>query len=110
LKKGVFMKKTLLLSAAALMVASTTALTTHSVNAQSYSSRTYLKQDGTQNIRQAREAAQLKIRNLLKTYDVTDDNEYKSYYTYYLRQARAGRDVNAINHVIDELEKVLKER
>ncbi|KPJ21710.1 hypothetical protein ACVRW4_02235 [Streptococcus phocae subsp. phocae] len=104
------MKKTLFLSAAALMLASTAALSTHSVSASSYyDNPSLLRQNGTQTDREARNGAELEIRNLLQQYGVTDTDEYNSYYTFYYRKARRCRKASDVKQVIDELEKNLQE-
>ncbi|HER2960362.1 hypothetical protein [Streptococcus pyogenes] len=108
------MKKTLLLSAAALTLAGTVALSTHSVSASShpyygnpyYNTSRFLRQDGSQTPRQSRQAIQLEIRNLLSTYDITDTNEYNGYYNFYYRTARASPNPEeVIRELKDKLEK-----
>ncbi|HFD5424385.1 TPA: hypothetical protein ACF4WN_000858 [Streptococcus pyogenes] len=99
------MKKTLLLSAAALMVASTAALSTNSVSAYSYD-RPLLRQNGTQVLREAKNAAELQIRNLLNQYHV-DGEEYSGYFNSYYRQAR---NVGQVDAVINSLEENLQNR
>ncbi|ABF34829.1 TPA: hypothetical protein ACQN7J_001476 [Streptococcus pyogenes] len=102
------MKKTLLLSAAALMVASTAALSTNSVSAYSYD-RPLLRQNGTQVLREAKNAAELQIRNLLNQYHV-DGEEYSGYFNSYYSQARQARNVGQVDAVINSLEENLQNR
>lgn len=101
------MKKTLLLSAAAVALTATAALSSHSASAYQHYTNPILKQDGTQSLREVKQAAQLEIRNLLKTHNVTDRTEYNGYYYFYLRKALGGGNVKA---AIDELESKLLER
>lgn len=102
------MKKTLFLSAAALMVASTAALSTNSVSAYNYA-RPLLRQNGTQVLREAKNAAELQIRNLLNQYHV-DVEEYNDYFNSYYRQARQARNVGQVDAVINSLEENLQNR
>ncbi|NDY81555.1 hypothetical protein, partial [Streptococcus pyogenes] len=107
--------KTLLLSAAALMVASTVALSTNSVSASSYLNNPYyntsrfLRQNGTQVLREARYASELKIRNLLDQYGIVGE-EYKGYFNCYYRQARQALSLGQVDDVINSLERNLQER
>lgn len=111
------MKKTLLLSVAGLMLASTAALSTHSVSAYERYPYTnyykndsrYLRQGGREALREAKYAAELQIRNLLNQYHV-DEEEYNDYFNSYYRQARQSWDVEQVNSVINNLEKNLQTR
>lgn len=104
------MKKTLLLSAAALMLVSAGVATSNSVSAYEHYTNPILRQNGTQKLREEKQNAKLRIRNLLKTYNVTNTNEYNSYYNFYLRKVGNSQDISMVKQVISELKKTLQER
>ncbi|MGT2829782.1 hypothetical protein AB6M97_02220 [Streptococcus hillyeri] len=93
-----------------MALTATAALSSHSASAYQHYTNPILKQDGTQSLREVKQAAQLEIRNLLKTHNVTDPAEYKGYYYFYLREARKASNEHGVKAVIDELASTLQQR
>ncbi|AIX04655.1 hypothetical protein POF63_04755 [Streptococcus agalactiae] len=111
------MKKTLLLSAAALMLVSAGIATSNSVSANTYARTSYykndsryLRQNGKEALREAKNSAELRIRNLLQQHHITGDNYYGYFNNYYNRKAKIARTTAEVEQAITDLKQDLESR